>query len=177
MIQANTENQKLFIDRYLEEGIKLDYWWMDAGWYPCNPDGWPKTGTWEVDTRRFPKGLREISDYAHAKGMKIIVWFEPERVHPGTWLAKNHPEWILGGKNGGLLNLGNPEAWNWLADHVDKLIDRPGHRPLSPGFQHGPAGASGEATTPRTAKASPRTSTSPVIWPIGTNCSAAIPRC
>jgi alpha-galactosidase len=126
MCNANTQSQIFFIDRYLEEGMKLDYWWMDAGWYPCDEVGWPKTGTWEVDTRRFPKGLREISDHAHAKNVNIIVWFEPERVHPGTWLTENHPDWILGGKNGGLLNLGNPDAWKWLVDHVDQLITSQG---------------------------------------------------
>jgi len=28
----------------------------------------------------------------------------------------------LGGKNGGLLNLGNPDAWKWLVNHIDKII-------------------------------------------------------
>jgi len=121
MIHANTASQKLFVDRYLEEKLPLDYWWMDAGWYWCDGQ-WPKTGTWEVDTKRFPGGLRPISDHAHAKGVKIIVWFEPERVHGGTWLADTHPDWILGGQQGGLLNLGNPETRQWLTDHVDKLL-------------------------------------------------------
>jgi alpha-galactosidase len=121
MIQANTKNQKLFIDRYLQEGLKLDYWWMDAGWY-WNKGDWGSIGTWEVDTKRFPGGLRPISDHAHAKGVKTIVWFEPERVTPDTWLTNNHPQWILGGKNGGLLNLGNPDAWHWLVEHIDKMI-------------------------------------------------------
>jgi len=125
MINANTENQKLFIDRYVEEKLGLDYWWMDAGWY-WNKTGWPHTGTWEVDTKRFPGGLRPISDHAHAKGVKTIVWFEPERVAGDTWLTNQHPEWILGGKNGGLLNLGNPDAWKWLTNHVDKLITEQG---------------------------------------------------
>lgn len=121
MIHANTANQKLFVDRYLEEKLPLDYWWMDAGWYPCD-GSWPKTGTWEVDTNRFVGGLRPISDHARAKGVKTIVWFEPERVHSGTWLTENHPEWILGGKDGGLLNLGNLEARQWLTEHIDQLI-------------------------------------------------------
>ena len=121
MINANEENQIYFIDRYIEERLKIDYWWMDAGWYVCD-GSWPKTGTWEVDTKRFPRGLRAITDHAHAKGINIIVWFEPERVAPGTWLADNHPEWVLGGKNGGLLDLGNPDARQWLTDHVDKLL-------------------------------------------------------
>ncbi|HOX37547.1 MAG TPA: alpha-galactosidase, partial [Candidatus Brocadiia bacterium] len=122
MVGANEQNQIEFIDRYVEEGVKIGRYWMDAGWYFCDGVGWPKTGTWEVDTNRFPRGLRAICDHAHAKGIKTIVWFEPERVHPDTWLTKNHPEWVLGGAAGGLLDLGNPEARKWLTDHVDKLL-------------------------------------------------------
>ncbi|MHB8971842.1 MAG: NPCBM/NEW2 domain-containing protein [Pirellulaceae bacterium] len=122
MINADSASQKLFIDRYLEEGLKLDYWWMDAGWY-WNKTGWPNVGTWEVDTNRFPGGLRPICDHAHAKGVKSIVWFEPERVTPGTWLYDEHPAWLLGTDGGTkLLNLGNPQARQWLTDHVDQLL-------------------------------------------------------
>jgi len=126
MIHADKASQILFVDRYLEEGLKLDYWWMDAGWYVYDPSysnwGWPNTGTWEVDTKRFPGGLRAITDHAHEKGVKSIVWFEPERVAPGTWLYTNHPEWLLGKDGEKLLNLGNPAARKWLTEHVDKLI-------------------------------------------------------
>jgi alpha-galactosidase len=64
MCNAHEENQKYFIDRYLGERVKLDFWWMDAGWYPC--DAWPTVGTWEVDRERFPRGIRpgdEIRTY------------------------------------------------------------------------------------------------------------------
>lgn len=125
MVNANEENQKMFIDRYFEENIIPDYWWMDAGWY-VNDWGWPNTGTWEVDTKRFPHGLRAVTDFAHAKGLKTIVWFEPERVTANTWLTNNHPDWILGGAGGGLLNLGNPQAWDWLVNHVDNLLTEQG---------------------------------------------------
>lgn len=125
MINANTDNQKFFIDKYLERGLILDYWWMDAGWY-YNKTGWPHTGTWEVDQNRFPGGLRPICDHADSKGVNSIVWFEPERVAGDTWLTDNHPEWILGGKDGGLLDLGNKEAWTWLVNHIDGLIAKEG---------------------------------------------------
>ncbi|MBN2022871.1 MAG: alpha-galactosidase [Pirellulales bacterium] len=118
MTKADEASQIQFIDRYVEEGIKIDYWWMDAGWYPCGGN-WPVTGTWEVDKTRFPRGLRAVSDHAKSKEIKTIVWFEPERVAGGTWLAENHPEWILGGQ---LLNLGNPDALAWLSQHVSKMI-------------------------------------------------------
>jgi alpha-galactosidase len=127
MVNATDQTQIEMIDRYLAEGIKLDYWWMDAGWYIMpHSKGWTETGTWEVDPKRFPKGLRAVSDHAHAKKVNIIVWFEPERVHAGTWLTETHPEWVLGGKNGGLLNLGNPETWNWLVNHIDNIITKEG---------------------------------------------------
>ncbi len=135
MIHANEENQKLFIDRYLEEKLPLKYWWMDAGWY-INDGTWVTTGTWEVDKKRFPKGLRAVTDHAHEKGVKSIVWFEPERVAKGTWLYEKHPEWLLTppanpgdqlyDPNWRLLNLGNPEARQWLIDRVNGLIKSEG---------------------------------------------------
>jgi alpha-galactosidase len=120
-LKCNQIDELRFIDTLVKEGVKLDYWWMDAGWYPC--DAWPTVGDWHVDRTRFPQGLRAISDHAHAQGIKLILWFEPERVAPGTWLYGNHPEWMLG-QDGAqkLLNLGNQEARDWLTDHVDKLI-------------------------------------------------------
>jgi alpha-galactosidase len=111
-----------WFNRYLEEKIPLDYWWMDAGWYQCDPGGWPQVGTWEVDKKRFPNGLRTIADYVHSKGMKTLLWFEPERVAAGTWLTQNHPEWILGGNKGGILNFGNPDVLKWITNRVDKIL-------------------------------------------------------
>jgi len=126
MIGANEANQIMHIDRYLEERLKLDYWWMDAGWY-IQEKGWPQVGTWQIDPKRFPKGFKPISDHAHAKGIKILVWFEPERVAPGTWLYENRPTWLLG-RDGQtkLLDLGNPEARRWLTNHVDSLLTEQG---------------------------------------------------
>lgn len=127
MAEATEETQNAFIDRYVEEGIKLDYWWMDAGWYPCDTSWW-KTGTWEPDAKRFPHGLRAVCDHAHANGMKTLVWFEPERVHPDTWLWKERPKWLLSSaeNNNRLLDLGNPAALKWLINHVSRTIREQG---------------------------------------------------
>lgn len=121
-LKTTERDERLFVDAFVREGIKLDYWWIDAGWYPC--EHWAGgVGTWEVDTQRFPAGIKAVSDHVHANGMKQILWFEPERVAPGTWIAENHPEWVLGGT---LLNLGHPAARAWLTDHVDRLIKEQG---------------------------------------------------
>ena len=135
MEQANEADEELFIRRYLKEGLKLDYWWMDAGWYLEN-GSWVNTGTWEVDLKRFPNGLRGISDYGRERGVKTLVWFEPERVTSPSWLYDNRPSWLLKPANlppelgyqavWRLLNLGNPEARRWLDDHIDGLLKSQG---------------------------------------------------
>lgn len=135
MLNANEQNQKHMIDRYVEEGLPIRYWWMDAGWY-VNDGNWVNTGTWKVDRKRFPHGLRPITDHGRAKGVKSIVWFEPERVTTNSWLFEHHPEWCLKAKDlpeniayqgqWRLLNLGNPGAWNWLVNHIDKIITAEG---------------------------------------------------
>ncbi len=127
MQYANEENQKRYIDQTLQKGIPINYWWMDAGWYPFTV-GWWKTGTWDPDPKRFPQGLKPVTDYAHAKHLKVVLWFEPERVTAGSWLDQHHPEWLIGpdGKGNKLLFLGNPDAWHWLVDHVSQMITEDG---------------------------------------------------
>lgn len=122
-LYSTWEEQKAHIDKYLAENIPLDYWWQDAGWYPCPPNQWyAGVGTWEPDYTRYPGGIRQMSDYVHERGLQQIVWFEPERVYSGTWLALNHPEWIYGGSGGGLLKLGDPACWSWLVEKIDGLL-------------------------------------------------------
>jgi alpha-galactosidase len=135
MTEATAADENMFIDRYVEEKLNPDYFWMDAGWYP-NSGSWVNVGTWEVDPKRFPHGLKEVSDHAHASGIKIILWFEPERVTKGTWLYERHPEWLLTAPpNPGdqlydpqwrLFDFGNPDALQWMTDHVDQIITSQG---------------------------------------------------
>ena len=121
------------VQAYLDEGIKPDILWRDAGsdskstWYPSagpRKTEWLNTGTWEPDPARYPQGFRPFSDKARANGMQFLLWFEPERVgDPGSWLGKNHPEWLLPGNSAGdVLNLGNPNALKWLIEHIDRMV-------------------------------------------------------
>lgn len=126
------------IEGYFKAGIKPDLCWRDAGgghtWYPSNGgpyqgnDIWLNTGTWEVDRAKYPEGFRPFSDWVRSKGMQFLLWFEPERVgDPNSWLAKNHPEWLLpGSSHGSILNLGDPAALNWLVNHVDGIVKNQG---------------------------------------------------
>jgi alpha-galactosidase len=125
------------VQAYLDAGIKPDILWRDAGsdskstWYPSvgpRKTEWLNTGTWIPDPAKYPEGFRPFSDKARANGMQFLLWFEPERVgDPGSWLGKNHPEWLLPGNSAGdVLNLGNPDALKWLIDHIDGMVKSEG---------------------------------------------------
>ena len=136
----NAENEL----KYLRECSKRErnqvgLWWIDAGWYtlPASKEWYDGSGNWEADKERFPNGMKPIADAAHEAGMRLILWFEPERVYKDTWLYNNHPEWLIMNdfpeyrhyvtdKNSHLLNLGDPEALGWLIGHMDKLINEIG---------------------------------------------------
>jgi len=114
-------------------GVGQECIWIDTGWFQ---GGWTDgVGNWFPDGQRFPKGLRAVADEVHRMGSKFLVWFEPERVHETSWLAREHPEWILrlGGpsvgqweRTNGLLNLGNESARRWLTDHISQIIEECG---------------------------------------------------
>lgn len=128
MMDATEENQKQYVDLFHDHGIEFDYLWMDAGWYDTNGiRNWGILGTWKPDRRRFPNGIRAISDYARARGIRTMLWFEPERVTPDTELYREHPDWLLPlpGQSQGtkLLNLGNDAAREWLTGHINGLIN------------------------------------------------------
>jgi alpha-galactosidase len=105
------------------EGLGFEYFWLDA-YYGI--DRFPTVGNYVlplergVDLKRFPKGIRPISDAAHKAGMKFLLWVEPERICPGTLMAKEHPEWVVLPENGhwGMFDLGLPEAREYLTDYL-----------------------------------------------------------
>jgi len=142
------------VEAFLQAGIKPDVCWRDAGgrntWYPSSTGPftdekiWLNTGTWEPDPAKYPQGFKPFSDKVRALGMQFLLWFEPERVgDPNSWLGKNHPEWLMPGNSAGsVLNEGNPEALNWLINHVDGMIKSQGldwYREDMNGGHHGTA--------------------------------------
>jgi alpha-galactosidase len=97
-----------------------DTHWFDAAWFEGGfPNG---VGNWFCKPKAFPRGLAPVAEACHALGLKFLVWFEPERVAPGTQIAREHPEFVLGGAGGGLFDLGNPAARAWLTDVLSKCI-------------------------------------------------------
>lgn len=106
------------------KAMGFDALWFDAGWFPGGfPNG---VGNWFPNPKAFPKGLKPLGDECHRLGMRFILWFEPERVAAGTQIANEHPDFVFGGKQGGLFKLNDPQARRWLTDLLCRHIEETG---------------------------------------------------
>jgi len=106
-----------------ERGIEV--FWSDMDPQQWYPKGFPEgTGTWVPDPAKYPHGLAPIGEAAHAAGLGYLLWFEPERVHPGSKIDSEHPEWVMKpeGEWSQLFRLHDPAARKWLTDYIDVQI-------------------------------------------------------
>lgn len=99
-----------------------DAFWMDAGWYEYNEGWYDGVGNWTVDKSRYDNGISELSGYAKEKGLGHVLWYEPERVFPGTEFHKtgsNHEEWLIYGNGDNIMwNLADEDAFNYYCDYL-----------------------------------------------------------
>ena len=103
--------------------LGIEHYWLDAYWFK---DYFPTgVGNWRFpvgDSVResFPGGLKPLADAVHKAGMKFILWFEPERVHPGTYIDREKRAWTLRlpGSEQSLFHLAGGEASRWITEYV-----------------------------------------------------------
>lgn len=116
--------------------LPLDCYHLDAGW---NEGGFPRgQGNPQADQFRFPNGLAPVGAAVRKTGMRFLAWFEPERAMRGTWMEREHPDWLLKPTDTPeglryqerdgflLLDLGHPEARQWAIESVSEEITRSG---------------------------------------------------
>ncbi len=147
-----TSTSLQLIEQITKENIGFENFWMDAGWYGTDrpvdefqvfgkEDWFLHAGNWRVNEIPHPDGtgLKSISDAAHAKGMKFLLWFEPERAVVGTPLTIQHPDWFIGEVTTHfegsterpivkfrMFDFGNPVARQYMIDAMSDLIDKQG---------------------------------------------------
>ncbi len=119
---ATEAGQKAEIDA-LDKLPSLDSVWLDAAWF--GGGAWPHgVGNFSF-APGFPNGLRPVTDYAHQKGLKFILWFEPERVIIGSEMEQQHPEFLVYPTDGGntcLYNLADPAALAHMTQLLGDMI-------------------------------------------------------
>ena len=115
------------------EMFVLDDGWFGRGKYARDDKNRDKTGLgdWTVNPEKLPRGLGWLAGEANARGLKFGLWVEPEMVNVRSWLAEEHPDWILREKNrplalgrGGtqvVLDMTNPAVRDNLYGQLDAV--------------------------------------------------------
>ncbi len=122
--------------------IPFDTYWVDAGWYGnekevpqepnCGPFWWVNTGSWRPNPNLHPDGnLKKVATAANEKGLRFLLWFEPERATIHTPIVHEHPEYFIRKKENPdecifLLDFRNPDAIAWAKGEVFRNIDESG---------------------------------------------------
>jgi len=106
----------------IEREIGCDTHWLDASWFEGGfPDG---VGNWIVRKQEYPNGLKPVGNACDQLGLKFLIWWESERVAPGTRIMTEHPDWVCQNPGGGsgLFNLGDPAARKWMTELLIRQI-------------------------------------------------------
>ena len=79
------------------EMFVLDDGWFGRGKYVRDDRNKDEVGLgdWVVNDEKLPRGLGYLADEAAKRGLKFGLWVEPEMVNVRSWLAEEHPEWLL----------------------------------------------------------------------------------
>lgn len=120
---------------------------LDAGWFgeestDKETDWFLKRGDWDnVNTVRFPSGMKILCDKANGVGIKPGIWCEIEAVGKNAKLLCTHPQ-LVATKNGeslGYICFGSEETRSFAMDVMDKLIGEYGATWIKLDFNLDPA--------------------------------------
>ena len=89
----NSEKIKAIIDEAKELGIEMFV--LDDGWFGKRDADNSSLGDWFEYEGKLTNGLREIADYAHSKGVKFGLWFEPEMISVDSELYRTHSDFLM----------------------------------------------------------------------------------
>lgn len=103
---------------------------LDDGWFRGRRQADAGLGDWFVDEDVWPEGLAPLVEVVRAHGMQFGLWFEPEMINLDSDLAREHPDWVLGPRQGlgpasrsqHVLDIANPEAYEYLLERIDHLV-------------------------------------------------------
>lgn len=121
------EEEYPLIDAAAEAGC--EYFCIDAGWY-ADGDWWDSVGEWQESRRRFPEGLRKVTDYIRSKGLIPGVWLELEvmGIHchmaetmPDDWFFTRHGKRVYD-RSRYQLDYRSPEVRAYADSVVDRLV-------------------------------------------------------
>ena len=104
---------------------------VDDGWFGKRNDDKSSLGDWQVNTKKFPSGIKGLSDKIRNMGLEFGIWMEPEMVNVDSELYRKHPDWTMDipghkhseGRNQRILDLCNSEVVDYIIKSVSTILD------------------------------------------------------
>ena len=91
----------------VEEFVIDDGWQLNVNSPADKPE---YLGDWEVDSKKFPGGLKPVFDHIKSLGMRPGLWISLATADPSSIVLRDHPEWFVKGADGQLTDLHNQRA-------------------------------------------------------------------
>lgn len=115
------ENLEKITDSIRGHGFR--YLVIDAGWYSIGDGAWyDDQGDWDASEKRFPEGLKAVTDRIRAAGMIPGIWFEHECINKNSQ-AYQMTEMQL--KRDGIpISDGGKRFWDMRRQDVTGYLDR-----------------------------------------------------
>lgn len=113
------DEEKMCKAARIAAGLGAEVFTVDLGWSRL-------IGDWHEDRRKFPNGLRALSDYVHSLGMKFGLHIALLEAHADAPVLKENPDWRVSRGNGyfGADSL-CPAHWpvkDWLTREITRVI-------------------------------------------------------
>lgn len=126
-----TEEQ-LYAEIELASELGAELFVMDDGWWGGTASS-DTIGDWDRESPLLTKGLSAAFDHARAKGMRVGLWVEPERIGLSSRTFAKHPDWVMqrrgkpvlsNPENSANLDLSNPAAARHFESTIADIIER-----------------------------------------------------
>lgn len=99
--------------------LDIELFTVDLGWTR-------RLGDWTADPVKFPSGMRALSDYVHARGMKFGLHLPLLEADPDSAVVRQNPDWTASTSDGfyGAVSLcpGHEPVKQWLINEALRVI-------------------------------------------------------
>ncbi|SFN85480.1 alpha-galactosidase [Eubacterium pyruvativorans] len=103
---------------------------IDDGWFGHREDDTSSLGDWTVNRKKFPGGLRPLSEKLRRMGLELGIWTEPEMISRDSDLFRQHPDWALRipghphseGRRQMILDLTRSDVQEYLIETISHLL-------------------------------------------------------
>ncbi len=118
--QTNIDEDLLRRNAEIAARLGVEVFVVDLGWAT-------HIGEWAADPKKFPSGMRALSDYVHSLGMKFGLHFALAEAAPESAVLRSNPDWTSSATYGYFdalsICLSHRPVREWIVREAIRMID------------------------------------------------------